>query len=217
MVRMSIFSISNTKFFIVRHAEALKNLEKMHGGGTQDLTPNGIEGLIESVRILEERIGTRNTIVYYQREGRSEKTANIIADELGVNTKKVDDIYGVGLGVIAALNEDELKEQYPEVAKILENWKNNGAKLDDYPDVPGREHMNDFAVRILRGMGSTLQSNSNIIVVGTTSTINMMNHLLANDGLFVHDSYDFVSFPFAGINGWSLSRNDVPQKIFSNF
>lgn len=214
---MSIFSISNTKFFIVRHAEALKNLEKMHGGGTQDLTPNGIEDLIESVRTLGECIDTRNTTVYYQREGRSEKTANIIADELGINTKKVDDIYGIGLGVIAALNEDELKEQYPEVAKILENWRNNGAKLCNYPDVPGREHMNDFAVRILQGMGSILQPNSNIIVVGTTSTINMMNHLLANDGLFVYDSYDFVSFPFAGINGWSLSRNDAPQKIFSNF
>lgn len=214
---MSIFSIYNTKFFIIRHAEALKNLEKMHGGGTQDLTPNGIKDLINSVQILKEYIDANNTIIYYQREGCSEKTANIMVEELKVDAKKVDGIYGVGLGIIATLNEDELHKQYPEVAKILENWKNNGANLDDYPDIPGREHMNDFAARILKGMSSILRPSSNIIVVGTTSTINMMSHLLVNDGAFVRDRYIFVSFPFAGINGWVLSCDNVPQKIFSNF
>ncbi len=214
---MSIFSISNTKFFIVRHAEALKNLEKMHGGGTQDLTPNGVEDLINSAQILKEHIDINNTIIYYQREGRSEKTANIMAEELNVDVKKVDDIYGVGLGIIAALNEEELQKRYPRVAKILENWKNNGANLDDYPDIPGREHMNDFAARILKGMSSILQPSSHIIVVGTTSTINMMNHLLVNDGIFIREHYDFISFPFVGINGWALSCDNVPQKIFSNF
>ncbi len=214
---MSIFSVCNTKFFIIRHAEALKNLEKMHGDGTQDLTPNGVEDLINSAQILKEHIDINNTIIYYQREGRSEKTANIMAEELNVDVKKVDDIYGVGLGIIAALNEDELQKRYPGVAKILENWKNNSANLDDYPDIPGREHMNDFAARILKGMSSILQPSSHIVVVGTTSTINMMNHLLVNDGIFIREHYDFISFPFVGINGWVLSCDNVPQKIFSNF
>ncbi|MBQ3320718.1 histidine phosphatase family protein, partial [Candidatus Saccharibacteria bacterium] len=209
--------VDKTRFFVVRHAEAQKNIEKMHGGGTQDLTERGIDQLKRSIRDLEVVTRKQKAHVFYQKEGRSEETAKIISRQIGAEMTMAEQIYGVGLGVIASLNEDELKIQYPEVSRILENWKNNGAKLDDYPDVPGREHMMDFARRIKEGLLRILKPDTDIIIVGTTSTINMLNHLMSTNGEFVRDKYNFVLFPFSGINGWRLYKDKPPEKIFSNF
>ena len=214
---MHKFRIDKARLFIVRHAEAQKNLEKMHGGGTQDLTERGKIKLGLSISELEPSIQGRKVFVFHQKEGRSEETAKIIAKELDLEIKRTKEIYGVGLGIIAGLNEDELKEQYPEVSAILERWKNDGAKLDDYPDIPGREHMVDFANRIRKGLMEILKPDTDTILVGTTSTINMLNHLMEKDGSFVHDDYDFISFPFSGINGWQIYKDKPPKKVFSNF
>ena len=211
------FHISNARFFIIRHAEAFKNLEKMHGGGTQDLTNDGIEQLLATIEVLKPVFQDRRICIFHQKEGRSEKTAKIIDQKFRIGTKVSELIYGVGLGVIANLNEDELKKLYPKVFQILENWKNNGAKLDDYPDVPGREHMTDFASRIKLGLSNMIHPNTDTILVGTTSTINMLNHLMITNGEFVHDKYDFISFPFSGVNGWQLSADKPPRKVFSSF
>lgn len=214
---MNNIRVRGARFFIVRHAEALKNIEKMHGGGTQDLTTLGVSQLLKSIDDLRPEILERKVNILYQKEGRSKKTAEIIGQKFEAETSIAEQIYGVGLGVIADLNEDELKVQYPEVSRILEAWKNNGAKLDDYPDIPGREHMVDFADRIRSGLFNILMPDIDTILVGTTSTINMLNHLMLTDGEFIHDKYDFVYFPFSGINGWRLSSNEAPRKIFSNF
>lgn len=214
---MNNIRVSGTRFFIFRHAEAQKNIEKMHNGGTQDLTVEGVRQLIKSIDILKPEIFGRKVSVFYQREGRSKKTAEIIRQKLKAESKIAKQIYGVGLGVIANLNDDELADQYPEVSKILAAWKKNATTLKDYPDIPGREHMVDFANRIRSGLLNILIPETDIILVGTTSTINMLNHLMLMDGEFIRDKYDFISFPFSGINGWKLSNNMMPEKIFSNF
>lgn len=48
------FDIDGCRFFIIRHAEAQKNIEKMHGGGTQDLTSRGIIELKKMSSILRK-------------------------------------------------------------------------------------------------------------------------------------------------------------------
>lgn len=214
---MNGFHANETNLFIIRRAEAQKNIEKMHGGGTQDLTDRGVTQLLASIEDLKPVLRNQKILVFYQKEGRSEKTAMIIGKKLNLKPKMAEQIYGVGLGIIANLNEDELRIQYPKVSQILENWKNNGAKLDDYPDIPGREHMVDFADRIKTGLFNILTPATDIILVGTTSTINMLNHLMITNGEFIHDKYKFVSFPFSGINGWYMTKDESPKKIFSNF
>lgn len=214
---MDGFHVDGARLFIVRHAEAQKNIEKMHGGGVQDLTDRGVMQLLDSIEDLKSVLRNQKSLVFYQKEGRSEKTATIIGEKLNLRPKMVEQIYGVGLGIIADLNEDELRIRYPKVSQILENWKNNGAKLDDYPDIPGREHMVDFADRIKAGLFDILVPATDIILVGTTSTINMLNHLMVTNGEFIHDRYNFVSFPFSGINGWYIIKDKSPKKIFSNF
>lgn len=217
---MSIIDLpemGETRLFIVRHAEARKNLEKMHGGGTQDLTARGTSDLVRQIDVLKSLTNERDTIVIYQKEGRSQYTAEIIAQALGAEMVLANKIYGVGLGIISELNEDELEKEYPDVARILADWKNSGANLRDYPNIPGREHMNDFAIRIRDGLEQAIRPHKDNIIVGTTSTINMINHLMITGGEFIRDEYRFVSFPFAGINGWLLRHNEKPEKIFTSF
>jgi broad specificity phosphatase PhoE len=212
---MSIFNTSEKNLYLMRHAEAYKNLDKMHGGGNQELTELGREQARRRgayLLWLTSESGS-SLDIFHQAEGRSEKTASIVGEELGLVSRLVEKISGVGLGIIADLNEDQLAEQYPEVAAILDNWKTGGAKLQDYPDVPGREHMNDFAQRIGEGMQYALEGDNDVVIVGTTSTLNMMNHLLENDGAFDVDRYDFVTFPLAGMDGWILSKDFPPKRI----
>lgn len=83
--------------------------------------------------------------------------------------------------------------------------------------MPGMEHMVDFASRINRGLHEIIVPHMDTIIVGTTSTINAMNHLMEKNGQFIRKDYKFTTFPFSGINVWSLSQSAPPKKIFSSF
>lgn len=78
---MNSIRVRGARFFIVRHAEALKNIEKMHGGGTQDLTTLGVSQLLKSIDDLRPEILERKVNILYQKEGRSKKTAEIIGQK----------------------------------------------------------------------------------------------------------------------------------------
>ncbi len=210
--------VTSARLFIVRHAEAIKNIEKKHGGGTQDLTTSGLKQAEIVAEALCEETANRRSRVYYQEEGRSQYTARIIATAFGQqNAYIAEDISGIGLGVIADLNEEELALKYPCVSRILDGWKTGAVGLRDYPEIPGREHMEGFAMRIRGGLSKIIHPYTDTIIVGTTSTINMLQHLMEHDGEFVRTAYAYMQFPFAGVKGWRLEENRAPERSFSSF
>ena len=217
---MTIFR-PNSYFVLFRHAEAIKNLEKMHGGGTQALTELGKaqieQSALELTRWFDANdIGGRRRI-FFQTEERSEYTARLLSHHLGIRANLAEGISGVGLGIVASLNEDELKKQYPKVATALDNWRAGANGLVDYPKIPGSEPMIDFAARIGAGLNKIAASSGCPILVGTTSVINMVNHLLENQGYFIREKYEFVTYQLGGFTIWNIDQNASPAKIFSNF
>lgn len=203
--------------YLLRHAEAYKNLANVHGGGDQRLTP---EGQIQARTLGSFLLRTRGTAeglhIVHQPEGRSEATARHIG---GIATRaivEVPDLVGVRLGVAGGLSEKELAERYPEVAAALVAWRNNQGDLGSRPRVPGSEPMEEFAERIRRGLVSSIEAcepDSALAIVGTTSTLNMMNHLLVHDGEFVRPSYDFIQFPLASMAAWRISDEPPLQTM----
>jgi len=192
-------------------------LAKVHGGGDQRLTPNG-EQQARSVGscLLRMRGGAEGLRIVHQPEGRSEATARHVGIVAARAILEVSDLVGVRLGVAGGLSEEELAARYPEVAASLIAWRTNKGDLGSRPRVPGSEPMEEFAERIHRGLVSSIEAcgpDSSLAVVGTTSTLNMMNHLLINDGGFDRSSYDFIEFPLGSLAAWRISEGKPVQTM----
>jgi broad specificity phosphatase PhoE len=203
--------------YLLRHAEAYKNLDKVHGGGDQRLTPTGEQQARTLGSYLLRLCGSAEGLqIVHQPELRSEATARHVGVVATRTTVEVPDLVGVRLGVAGGLSEKELAERYPEVAAALINWRTNKGDLGSRPRVPGSEPMEEFAERIRRGLLSSIEAcepGSSLAVVGTTSTLNMMNHLLVNDGEFVRPSYDFIEFPLGSLAAWQISSEAPVQTM----
>ncbi len=202
---------------LLRHAEAYKNLAKVHGGGDQRLTPTG-ERQAQTLGgfILRIHAGAKDLRIVHQPEGRSEATARYIGGIAASPLVEMPDLVGVRLGVAGGLSEKELTERYPEVAAALIAWRTNKGDLGSRPRVPGSEPMEEFAERIRRGVVSSIEvcePDSTLVVVGTTSTLNMMNHLLVNDGEFDRARYDFIEFPLGSLATWHISDEPPVQTM----
>lgn len=203
--------------YLLRHAEAYKNLAKVHGGGDQRLTPTGErQARTLGGYLLRLRGGAEGIQIIHQPEGRSAATARHIGLVAARSTVEVPDLVGVRLGVAGGLSEKELAERYPEVAAALTAWRTNKGDLSARPRVPGSEPMEEFAERIRRGFVSSIEAcepDQALAVVGTTSTLNMMNHLLVHDGEFDRASYEFIEFPLGALAAWRVSTEPPVQTM----
>jgi len=194
--------------YLVRHAEAYKNLLGVHGGGDQRLTPRGeVQAQMLGEYFLSHTLSNPNSLqIVHQPEGRSKATAQHIGRAASKATVECSELNGVGLGLAGGLSKEELARQYPEVAQALAAWRNNTGSLHSRPKVPGSEPMDQFAERIHQGLLSSIDSAADsLAIIGTTSTLNMINHLLTNDGSFCRSRYNFIHFPLGGITTWQIS------------
>ncbi len=210
-----IRTTENIDLYLIRHAEAYKNLEKVHGGGDQRLTTRGIE---QAKAIGEYLVSAVNSeiIIVHQPEGRSELTARQIGKIASGTVLRSPDLQGVSLGIVGGLSEDELAERYPEVASALIAWRNHKGDLGSRPSVPGSEPMEEFAERVRAGLISSIDrcpTEGTLALVATTSTLNMLNHLLVNDGKFDRTRYGFIEFPLGAYASWLIS--DSPPTLTS--
>ncbi len=205
------------RLHVARRAEAIKNIEKRHGGGDQRLTPRGERQARGIGHYLLENLGVElgEVSVIHQPEGRSELTAKHVGEIVAARRiTRCDDLVGINLGVRNGLSEAELAERFPEVTAGLANWMAN--KGFNVPDVPGGEPMDDFAVRIRRGMIENIPSaapNGDLVMVATTSSLVMVHHLLDQDGTLSTNDYDFVSMPLGSVSTWQLSDNEQPMQL----
>lgn len=205
------------ELYLLRHAEAYKNLDKVHGGGNQRLTPRGeTQAQTLGNYLLRLYSKKRNLLIVHQPEGRSEATARHIGEVLTQQIVEAPDLTGVRLGVAGGLSEKELAVRYPEVATALTAWRLRRGDLSARPRVPGSEPMEEFAERIHRGLVASIEACGNdqsLAIVGTTSTLNMMNHLLLHDGEFNRPSYDFIEFPLGALAAWRISNEPPAQTV----
>lgn len=206
------------KLHLARHAEAFKNREKRHGGGDQRLTPIGIHQAYNIGRYLLRNAGVKygEISVVHQPEGRSELTAGHANEVLGGKLSRSEELTGIDLGSRAGLSEAELNEQFPEIAEGIRQWRTNKVGFN-VPETPDGESMDSFSKRILKGMTEgvrTRRHNEPLLIVGTTSTLVMMNHMLEYDGQFHGPGYAFVDAPLGSVSSWVIS--DKPPIQVSN-
>jgi broad specificity phosphatase PhoE len=204
-------------FHLVRHTEAVKNIERRHGGGDQTLTPRGIKQAHNIGHYLVSVLGMEAgyCVVAYQPEVRSELTAQYANSIVKGKMRLVKTLSGIGLGVREGLSEDELEQQYPDVSRALVDWRTGVTSLQ-IPELPGSEAMTSFMERINSGIeigiNECCEQNS-LMLVGTTSTLVMVNHLLVNDGNYTQSEYKYFDAPLGSVSSWKIS-DEPPVPVF---
>lgn len=193
---------------LVRHGEARKNLAHVHGAGDQTLTPRGVEQLaVVAARLAAHRDGPSYPLVLHQPEERAALSASLVAADLGLETEVVEGLSGVRMGVTYGLSDEEVRVHYPGIARAQEAWRAGESK--ELPVIPGAEGLDAFATRIRSALDLITQhhvSRRHAILVCTTSTLNMLSHLLQNDGVLRRGAYSFAAFDLGSLESWRLNR-----------
>lgn len=201
--------------FVARHAEAQKNIEKRHGGGDQTLTTLGIKQARDlGYQLLSSGLVVLGNVrVVHQPEERSRNTAALVNQIVEGELTEEPDFQGIGLGERVGMSEDELSKAYPDLSKALDDWI--AGKGFNIPSAEGGEPMEEFAERIKRGVHTQVTSTvpgEALAIVGTTSSLTMINHMLAEDGEFCHDRYLYYGASLGSVACWEISQ-DRPVRL----
>lgn len=191
---------------IMRHAEAQKNIDGVHGGGVQDLTDRGIEQARRAGQVwLERTCGDGLLRIFAQPEERCVQTASVVSRLAGCPHTVSRELAGVRLGPTAGLSEADLERAYPALAAELRSWR-SGERTSP-PFMPGSEGLQRFSARIdraLRGLLDQVIDSREILIVCSTSTANMVRHLLTTGGQLQADAYSFAPISLAGLERFDL-------------
>ena len=149
----------------------------------------------------------------YQPEERSRNTASLAHQIIEGELAEEPDFQGIGLGERVGMSEDELTRAYPDISKALDDWV--AGRGFNIPSAEGGEPMEEFVERITRGVLTQVASTDPgeaLAIVGTTSSLTMINHMLAEDGKFCHDRYLYYGAPLGSIACWEIFQ-DRPVRL----
>lgn len=117
------------------------------------------------------------------------------------------------MGAASGLSDLELAIRHPLVALSYMAWRHGRGSLH-LPHLAGVESVEDFSARSLRGLQQLITSSTNdtAVLVGTTSGILMVHHLLEHDGKLVRSKYHFYEQGFDEHAIWHLSPDASPRR-----
>lgn len=131
-----------TKVFVVRHAEAYKNLplhSLMPKEKQDSLTPEGLKQAEKAGKYLKNR---NIAVVVASPTGRTRQTARIIADEVGLN----------GIFSENPAFKSMKKGKTPDGKPVSWSWRKNQWKAGQDPRPQGGESLEDAINRAVQGV-----------------------------------------------------------------
>lgn len=158
--------MANT-FYIVRHGETNWNiLGKTQGHGNSSLTQKGKEQALTLANSMKKY---PIDYIYTSDLGRAIETADIIANELNLETKQTSSLREMGFGVWEGLLIDEIKETYSD---MYSTWRNSPHLVD----IPGgetlsiiRDRVNEFITEL-----NEKYDNKHIVLVSHSVTVRVI-------------------------------------------
>lgn len=185
-------------FYIFRHGQTDYNLEKRWQGCGIDteLNPNGEKQAEALIPKLEDK-GIE--VIYSSALKRAMKTAEIIAEALGVEVKIIKDLREGSFGAAEGMTKAEVAVRYPE---IFGAWYNE--EYDDWEVAfPGGESKRQIQERMLHVLEHMLKTKENII--GIVSHGSSIRYLLLGFGKVLGRMENTALFHLIYDNGeWSV-------------
>lgn len=203
---------SSLHLYLVRHAEARKNVEGRQGGKGSKLTAEGerhAQGIGASLT-TEEQSFRHKAVVYCHSTPQVRQTAYLVAKPAGWRAEVDEDLRGLDLGDLAGLTFEEARQLDASAVDRLEAWVRGTLPVDQL-QLPGGEPIAEFRERVAGCLDRILGSDGPEcpIIIGTTSTLIMLCNILTLGPRFRYEDYRPYSFPNGSATRWTLSGGSV--------
>lgn len=194
---------------LIRHAEARKNIDDIHGGSGTGLTENG---LLQSQAVglyVKKRYCPKNGILVTHQLPQVLQTASIVNEFLGLPIVFDERLKGIDLGAMAGLSRNEARQKYPIYAEKLELWR-NGKISPEEVILPQGENFDSFKFRVDEAWKSWLKKEGKILVsILTNSTLIMIYNLVLMSEKFEYRNYAVYPFDNASITVLEFSKSSI--------
>lgn len=162
-------------FYIFRHGQTDYNLEKRWQGCGIDTELNA-EGISQAKCLVNKLSDLGIEVIYSSALKRAAKTAEIVAEALGLEVKTIADLREGSFGEAEGMKKTDVAVKYPE---IYNAW------YDDFYDhwdiaFPGGETKREIQTRMLKVLEGLLDNKENII--GIASHGSSIRYLLLGFG-----------------------------------
>ena len=162
--------------YLVRHGEALDDIEDRYGGWSDDpLTEKGRE-TAEQLAGKIIRLSPKPTKIYSSPFKRAFETAEIIGDKLGLKPVSVVNLKERNrYGILTSMTKTEAKTAYPQMVQQVENYMETIQGAETY------EHYRDRVLRAVNEIVKESKENTLIVCHGGTFRIVMWKLLRKPD------------------------------------
>ncbi|GGN19961.1 hypothetical protein GCM10011609_71390 [Lentzea pudingi] len=154
--------------FLLRHAEAFKNLRDTHGGTGSSLTALGIAQIAEvSVELQSHTIDA----IYYIDRQQCKDTALLIGGCLGIKPTVATNISPYHLGIADGISHSEFRQRDPAAASRMDAWRAGTLEIGDLR-LPGAEDPIVFYKRgttFLEWLARNMQNDA--VLIATRSVL----------------------------------------------
>lgn len=185
-------------FYIFRHGQTDYNLEKRWQGCGIDTELN-LNGEKQAEALIPRLEDKGIEVIYSSALKRAMKTAEIVADALGVEVKIIKDLREGSFGVAEGLTKPEVADKY---ATVFNRWYDD--EIDDWDIAfPGGETKRQIQQRMLHVLDHLLKTKENII--GIVSHGSSIRYLLLGFGKRIGRMENTALFHLVYDNGeWSV-------------
>lgn len=202
--------MKNTLYNIIllRHAESVKNIKKIHGGQGEELTEKGIKQCHAISNFFKEQLDLSQLRIFASTSFHTRATASVICEDLSLPLEKPFAFKPLYLGIADGLSEQQLKELNPHVSDLFVAWRKKEIDIKKLI-VPDMEHYMDFWNRGSELIANLPKDASSVLVCSNSLFILLANFLMGNHpeitdkyrhinihncGLFTVSTSDFVHF-----------------------
>ena len=196
---MSLFEGST--LFLVRHPEAVKNIEDRHGGKGSVLTTHGRLQCVNLGRFFQERFRNKPEPLLIGHEVQHVlETLDKLGTALATDYVTDERLRGIDIGVLAGLSKEEASRRWPESAAHLEEWR-IGARGIDRLSISGAEDVDNFRTRVDAALAAMVQAARSraVISILTRSTLIMIINLVRLRENFNFSAYRRYEFDPASL------------------
>ncbi len=143
------------KIYLARHGQTTGDVEDRYGGDYDDHLTN--KGKAQSEMLAEKFLDKGVEVVFASPRIRAQETAKIVAENLKVPVKTIENIRERNAyGILTGLVKEEARQKYPEAVEQVKSYKNT---------VEGAESYEHFKERILRSFEEITSSNFQTIII----------------------------------------------------
>lgn len=167
------------KTILVRHAQSYKNLNDIHGGNGDSLTPCGTRQA-QLLAGMFDFFTMGNASVFSPENIQCVETAQIIAQKLNTPVKTLKDLRPLDLGALHGKTNAYAKENHPRAYNSMQQWRKGEIDIKQL-EIPGMEDVNGFWARGKNILKQTNDSRTNIIVCTNSLFILLSHIMLGND------------------------------------